>query len=272
MDTISGQQYTVTMSVKTDNVNVMQGWLGVDPNGSTSWDNVPGGLSDMTTSTTWSRQTVTFTATGTTATVFLYAESTKTSVAGNVWFDDGTPACAAPPSPPTISSAVSRKAHGTAGTYDVSVASTSAVESRKNGPTEVLVTFSTAIQRLCGTLSDVTVSQGSVTSLSANGATLDIGLSGTVGPAALTISFPGIADATNGASVVTQTLCFRVLPGDVNFDGGVTQLDLTSVQNNLGQALGSGTFRADANVNGAINQLDLVYVRGRLGTTAGSCP
>lgn len=174
--------------------------------------------------------------------------------------------------PPYIDAAVSHKTHGTAGTFDINVASLSAVEGRKNGPTKVIVTFDKPVQQLSGTLADVQVTQGTVTSLAANGATLDIGLTGAVGPQALTVSFPGIADATYPALLVTGTLCFRVLAGDGNGDGIVSQLDLTSVRGRLGQSVSGANFRYDYNLDGWIGQTDLTSVRGRLGTTAGSCP
>lgn len=92
-----GQQYTFSVYVKTSNSSVMEGYLGVDPNGGTDYNAVPDQYKDFTSYTTWSKQTVTVTAVGNTITVFLYARSTKTSTAGYVYFDDGATDCSTIP-------------------------------------------------------------------------------------------------------------------------------------------------------------------------------
>jgi len=87
------------------------------------------------------------------------------------------------------------------------------------------------------------------------------------------IGFAGIESPVVSPPVAaTQTLCVRVLAGDVNSDGLVDQQDLIAVRDSLGQSVGSSNFRADMNANGAIDQFDLVLVRGRFGHTCGTCP
>lgn len=96
---VPGAQYTFSVWVKTSSSNVMEGYLGVDPAGGTDWNSVPAEYKDFTSSTTWSPQTVTVTATASKVTVFLYARSTKANSGGYVYFDDAVPDCGlAPPS------------------------------------------------------------------------------------------------------------------------------------------------------------------------------
>jgi subtilisin family serine protease len=90
---VPGQPYTVSVYIKTSNADVMEGYLGIDPEGGTSWAAVPSQYQDMTVSETWARQTVTFTATADRATVFLAGHSTKSTTAGYVYFDTVTPDC-----------------------------------------------------------------------------------------------------------------------------------------------------------------------------------
>lgn len=176
------------------------------------------------------------------------------------------------PSSPAIVAAVSRKAHGTAGTFDIDVASSSAIESRRDGATEIVVSFSKPIQRLTGTLQDVAVSQGAVTALTASGNTLAIGLTGTAGSQAVVLSFPGIADAQNAAAVLTQTLCIRVLPGDASGDGSVNTSDYVAIRGRMGQEINASNCRYDVNADGSINTSDFISIRSRIGTSAGVCP
>jgi len=90
---VPGEQYTFTAWIKTSSSSVMEGCLGVDPSGGTDWNSVPAECKDSTSSTTWSMQAVTVTATAGQVTVFLHARSTKVNSGGYVYFDDVTPDC-----------------------------------------------------------------------------------------------------------------------------------------------------------------------------------
>jgi len=174
--------------------------------------------------------------------------------------------------PPVIESAVSRKTHAGAGIFDVDVFGLDAMESRSQGTTEVVVTFDRAIQRTGGAPDDVQASQGSVESITVSGDTgLEIALSGAEGPEPLTLSFPGIANASDASAVVTDTFCFRVLPGDVDANGVVNLFDLIAVRNEMNQPVVSGNFRSDTNTDGLINLFDLIAVRNAMNTTAEPC-
>ncbi len=172
---------------------------------------------------------------------------------------------------PVAVAAVSRKNHGAAGTLASDVAGPSATESRLGGATNLLVGFDNFIRCLGETLNDVHVSQGSVTSLAADGATLEIGLSGVVGPQAVTVSFPGIAAVDTGVGA-TGSLCIRVLPGDASGDGNVDSSDYLSVRDHVGEPVDSTNARYDVNADGLINTSDFVAIRGRLNTAVGACP
>jgi hypothetical protein len=92
-----GQSYTFSVYVRTSNANVMEGYLGIDPNGGINYNAVPAQYKDFTSYTTWSQQRVTVIPTGNTVTVFLYARSARPSTPGYVYFDDAAPDCSTIP-------------------------------------------------------------------------------------------------------------------------------------------------------------------------------
>lgn len=154
----------------------------------------------------------------------------------------------------------------------MTVTGVSSIESRVGGPTTVAVTFDRPIQRLGGTLDDVQVSQGSVTSLAINGLTLDIGLSGAAGPRTIRLTFPGIAAFAPVSPPATEVLCFRVLPGDASGDGIVETSDYVAVRGRIGQPVTNANCRYDITADGSINTSDYIAIRGRIGTSATPCP
>ena len=68
------------------------------------------------------------------------------------------------PDPPVVTAAVSRKAHGTAGSFDIDLLATNPVEARSGGPTQIVVTFNEDVQGADGLdNADVQLTSGTVT-------------------------------------------------------------------------------------------------------------
>jgi hypothetical protein len=166
---------------------------------------------------------------------------------------------------PFLVGAVSRRTHGSAGDFDIEVSESGAEETRSGGPTLVVVTFDRAVTGVGGLdPTDVELSSGVVSGVSANGGELSIVLAGTADAANLTIQFPGIVSTATGAPVV-QSLCFGVLRGDVTLNRQVNAFDLNAVRARLGQAVTAANFRYDVAANGGLNAFDLTAVRANLG-------
>jgi hypothetical protein len=178
----------------------------------------------------------------------------------------------APPEPPLVSDAVSRKTHGTAGDFDVDVSVPTAVEGRMGGPTQLIVYFDSEIQGVDGLdASDVSLSSGTITQIDiVNGNQLHLALSDAAAAAVMQIAFPGITGTAGQA--VADELCFRVLPGDADGDGVVNIFDLVQVRNALNQAATDITFPKDVTADGLVNIFDLVAVRNNLNQSVGTCP
>lgn len=170
-----------------------------------------------------------------------------------------------------ITAAVSRKMHGSMGVFDINVWSTNTVECRKNGPTQLLATFDQSIQRVSGTVADVTVSSGTVSSLAVSGNQLTITMNGVTDASLLNVGFPGIR--TTAGQLVAGTLCFGVLLGDTNGDKNVNVLDLLNIKNNVNMPVSVANSRQDITAEGNINVLDLLAAKNNLNKIVGvSCP
>lgn len=168
------------------------------------------------------------------------------------------------PQLPVVTSAVSRKTHGGAGAFDVSLplSGPAGVECRGNtGNHQVVITFA----------NNVTV--GGVTVSSADGAATANGLSAAN---VVTVNLSKVADAqtlsvqlknvNDGARFGNIVIPMTVLLGDANGDSGVNSADATIVRNRSGQDLGATNFRADVNVDGFIDSADATVVRARSGS------
>ncbi|MDQ6765758.1 MAG: dockerin type I domain-containing protein, partial [Verrucomicrobiota bacterium] len=167
-----------------------------------------------------------------------------------------------------VASAVSRKTHGGAGTFDVPLplTGTSGVECRagdaSNGHTLVF-TFSNEI--VSGNAS-VTAGTGIVAgSPTFSGNTMTVNLTGVDNAQTVTLNLSGVTD---GYSQVLPTTALNVsfLLGDTNGDRVVNAGDALQTRNRAGQATDATNFRSDVNTDGLVNSGDTTVVRARSGT------
>lgn len=177
-----------------------------------------------------------------------------------------------PVTPPVVLSMVSRKVHGTAGPFDISRSDTGPVECRAGGPTQLVVTFDKAIQQVAGTLADVTLSSGTVTSLAVDGAILTINLSGVANASQLVVGFPGIAADGTPSAATTATACLPVLLGDADGNGTVSLSDMLAIRDTLNQTAAGAVFRGDINCSGTLLLDDMLAVRDNLNQQVAACP
>lgn len=170
----------------------------------------------------------------------------------------------ATPVPPSITAAVSRKTHGGAGSFDMDVRASGAVECRKNGPTKVIVTFSQPVFGHDGLdTTDVSLSSGTVTGVSINGSVLIIDMTDVADATMLTIGFAGIENQYGLA--VSGTLTFGSLLGDVNKTKDVNLIDVGAVKAQYGNVVSSSTFKYDLNIDGSLNLIDVGLAKSRYG-------
>ena len=171
-----------------------------------------------------------------------------------------------------LSSVVSRKVHGNAGTFDINLplTGTRGVECRAPGQTgsagvdyKLVFTFANPIAS-CGSPNTGTVVRGP------NQDQCTVNLTGVPNAQYVTVSITGVVNATGATDNVLATM--GVLVGDVTGNGIVSNGDVSAVQAQVGQTVTSSNFRDDVNANGILSNGDVSLTQGRVGQTLPSSP
>ena len=182
-----------------------------------------------------------------------------------------------PCSAPTIASAVSRKTHGGAGTFDVSLPLTgsSGVECRSGGGTgdyTMVVTFTGNVTVTGSPQAQVTSGIGCVGTagsctgtVSVSGAVVTVPLTNVANAQNITVQINGVNTASD-APAVNVTVPMGILIGDSNANRSVNASDVSQVKGQIGQPVTGSNFRTDINANGSINAGDVSQVKSNLGT------
>jgi hypothetical protein len=173
----------------------------------------------------------------------------------------GTIATAIPCSPPVPTSALSRKTHGSAGTFDVDLplAGSPGIECRSGGADNdyrLVVTFPIAVTFDGAT---VTSGTGTVSGTSGSGTTaLTVNLTGVTNAQTITLTLSGVNDGTASGDVGVR---MGVLLGDVNSSRRTDAGDVTAVRDKTVSIPDQQTFRSDVNASGRIDAGDVTTTR-----------
>jgi hypothetical protein len=163
---------------------------------------------------------------------------------------------------PMATSAVSRKVHGGAGTFDVPLPlnGPTGIECR-TGPTyTMVVTFSTSVTVASAA---VTCGTGSVGSISGSGSpTITVNLTGVTDVQRITVTLSNVSDGTNSGDI---PISMGVLAGDTTANGVVNAGDVSQTKSQVGQTVTSSNFREDVNANGTISGADVALVKSEVG-------
>jgi len=172
--------------------------------------------------------------------------------------------------------AVSRKTHGTAGSFNVNLplfGPKLGVECRTGGNSGVfkmILTFPTAITVDSTSVAPDPKAPGataSVISSSVSGSTVTVNLTGVSNAQTIFVTLSNVSDGTHANDV---SVPMGVLLGDTTNNGSVTSSgspnDVTLTQSKVGQSVTSSTFREDVTVDGVINSTDVNLVQSKVGT------
>src|SRR5437660_1114235 len=179
---------------------------------------------------------------------------------------------------PMVTSAVSRKTHGVAGSFDINMplTGTSGVECRSGGATHdysLVVTFSGNVTVTGSPQSQVTMGSGCVGS----GGSCDPNGTVSVSANMVTVPLTNIADVqvinvringVNGASdepAVDVNIPMGILIGDVNGSRAVNSTDVALTKSQVGQPVSGSNFREDVNTSGTITATDVTIVKSDVG-------
>ena len=176
-------------------------------------------------------------------------------------------------SAPTILSAVSRKSHGDAGSFDVdlSLTGTPGTECRNGGATNdytMVVTFSAnvsvngtpqaVVTSGIGTIGSSGVGDGGQVSIAENVVTVPLTNVANAQTIEVTLY------AVNGSTNITVPM--SILIGDTNGNGAVNAADVSQTKSRVGNTVGGTSFRSDVNANGAINAGDVSITKSNVGS------
>ena len=168
--------------------------------------------------------------------------------------------------PLQLLSAVSRKTHGAAGTFDVDLPIAGppfGVECRNVANSHTLVfTFSNSV--VSGSAS-VTSGIGSPATPSFSGNTMTVDLTGVNDVQVITVTLSNVTDSF--AQVLpTTAVSMNVLSGDTSGNKTVNVTDVSQTKAQSGFPVTGANFREDVNVSGILNGTDVSTVKGRSGS------
>jgi fibronectin-binding autotransporter adhesin len=159
-----------------------------------------------------------------------------------------------------MTGAVSRKAHGSVGAFDIALP---AVECRRsNGQHTLVFTFSNTIASATASVvaGTATLSESAVIS----GNTVTLNLTGVPDAQQVEVKLAGVTDVFS-QTLPDTTVALRVLQGDTNGDATVNAGDSLQTRGRSGQPVDATNFRSDVNTDGALNSGDSLIVRAAAG-------
>ena len=173
--------------------------------------------------------------------------------------------------PPQPASVVSRKTHGTAGSFDINLplAGNAGIECRSGGASsehQVVLTFLNPVTLGGATVTPQPGMSGNMAGppvISPDGRTVTLNLTNVTDAQVLTVTLSGV---NNGTSTANVTVPMILLLGDTNGNGLVNASDIGQTKAQSGQPVAGPNFRTDVSVNGTINASDVGLVRSRSGT------
>ncbi|MBV9008400.1 MAG: dockerin type I repeat-containing protein, partial [Verrucomicrobia bacterium] len=171
--------------------------------------------------------------------------------------------------PARLSAVVSRKVHGTAGSFDIDLTNGSGLECRTGGTSGNY----TLVFAFADTLTSVgdaalTTGSGSVSSSGIDPSDAHnylVNLTGVANAQRINVTLSNVTDSAGDFSSETSA-SMGVLVGDTNGDGVVNSADISQVKSQSGQTLTATNFRDDVTVDGFLNSADISLVKARSGT------
>ena len=162
-------------------------------------------------------------------------------------------------------SVVSRKTHGSAGTFDIALPSSGSpgIECRSGGDSNNYTLVFTFTSNVSVQNAAVTAGTGSATNFTTVGNAVTVNLTGVTNAQTITVKLTGVSDGTNTSDVEAA---MGVLVGDVNGDGSVNVGDTVVTKGQSGNVVSGSNCREDVNTDGFINVADTVIVKNHSGT------
>jgi hypothetical protein len=186
---------------------------------------------------------------------------------GNTWTTSIAFSPSAPAPPVGLLDVISRKTHGSAGTFDIDLQGSAPIECRTggvNGDYTMIFSFAhdlVGIGAACcigGTVSSSMIDPN-------NPSQFIVNITGVTNGTYVTVTLDGV-DGSGGTHNDYFYQQMGVLVGDVNSDGVVNVGDTVATKSQSGNPVTTSNARADVNTDGLINVGDIVLVKNASGT------
>jgi hypothetical protein len=170
---------------------------------------------------------------------------------------------------PGVNSIVSRKTHGSAGTFDVNlplIAGATGVESRNDGTNthQVVFRFADPVTFSSATVTPAAGGTASVAGVTTSGNDVIVNLANVSDVQTITVTLINVV--LNGTAT-NVAIPMGILHGDADGNRSVTATDISIAKAISGQATTGGTFRADVTPNGTINSSDIGLIKSKSGNS-----
>ena len=166
-------------------------------------------------------------------------------------------------SPPSLNGAASRKLHGGAGNFDLSLTEslTNPTTEPRRGPShDIVFAFSDIVTAATVALSEGVATLGTATF---NGTEVTVPMSGVINAQYVTIAVTGVSGAGGGTGG-SATIRIGFLAGDVSQNRVVSVADVALVNGQLAQAVTAANFLKDVNESGTLTLADKAIVNANL--------
>jgi hypothetical protein len=173
-----------------------------------------------------------------------------------------------------LTSVLSRKTHGAAGDFDISLPTTGdpGVECRSNGASgDYQFVFTFTNDPINGNAT-VDTGVGSVSGAPVfSGKTMTVNLTGVANAQALGVSVSGVTDQFL-QTLPTTSVNAKILIGDANGNSAVNSTDIGEAKLQSGQPVSSSNFRDDVTASGEINATDVGLIKLHSGEGVSAVP
>ena len=165
-------------------------------------------------------------------------------------------------------SAVSRKTHSFAGTFDVDLplVGQAGIEDRSGGASgnhTVVITFAVPVTVTRASVTPGAGGTASVSNFTVNNTQVTVNLTNVSNAQTLTVNLFGVSGGGNSGNVGVP---MAVLTGDTNADRFCDAVDVSQTKSQSGKAVGLNNFREDVNIDGFIDAVDTSLVKSKSGT------
>ena len=168
------------------------------------------------------------------------------------------------PAAVSLTSVVSRRTHGGAGTFDINLPGVECRDGGTAGNYTMVFTFGNTITKASAAI--VSEGSGSVSSMTIAGNQITVSLTNVQNAQRVTVNVLDIHDSAGNVSAV-HSGTMRLLIGDTSGNGIANASDVSQTKAQSGAAVGAGNFREDVTGNGTINAGDVADVKAHSGTS-----